>query len=316
MRCVVLDDFQGAALGYADWSVLDGVEVSTEREHHDDPDRLVEVLTGAEVVVVMRERTPLTASLLARLPDLRLLVTTGRRNASIDVAAARAQGVTVCGTSSLSSPPAELTWALVLGLARHVATEAGEMRAGGPWQSTVGRDLAGATLGVVGLGRIGTAVARVGLAVGMDVVAWSPHLTDERTEAAGVRRAESLTDLLATSDVTTLHLQLSDSTRGLVGRDELAAARPGSLLVNTARAGLVDTDAMVDALREGRLGGAGLDVFDVEPLPPDHPLRALPTVLALPHLGYVTEANYRLFFTEAVEDVAAWLAGSPVRELT
>jgi len=316
MRCVVLDDFQGVALEYADWSVLDGVEVSTEREHHDDPDRLVEVMAGADVVVVMRERTPLTASLLARLPDLRLLVTTGRRNASIDVAAARAQGVTVCGTSSLSSPPAELTWALVLGLARHVATEAGEMRAGGPWQSTVGRDLAGATLGVVGLGRIGTAVARVGLAFGMDVVAWSPHLTDERAEAAGVRRAESLTDLLATSDVTTLHLQLSDSTRGLVGRDELAAARPGSLLVNTARAGLVDTDAMVDALREGRLGGAGLDVFDVEPLPPDHPLRALPTVLALPHLGYVTEANYRLFFTEAVEDVAAWLAGSPVRELT
>lgn len=313
---MVLDDFQGVALEYADWSVLEGVEVSTEREHHDDPDRLVEVLTGAEVVVAMRERTPVPASLLARLPDLRLLVTTGRRNASIDVAAARAQGVTVCGTSSLSSPPAELTWALVLGLARHVGRESAAMTGGGAWQSTVGRDLAGATLGVVGLGRIGSAVARVGLAFGMDVVAWSPHLTDERAAAAGVRRAESLTGLLAASDVTTLHLQLSDSTRGVLGRAELAAARPGSLLVNTARAGLVDTDALVDALREGRLGGAGLDVFDVEPLPLDHPLRTLPTVLALPHLGYVTEANYRLFFTEAVEDVAAWLAGSPVRELT
>jgi phosphoglycerate dehydrogenase-like enzyme len=313
---VVLDDFQGVALEYADWSVLDGVEVSTEREHHDDPDRLVEVLAGAEVVVVMRERTPVPESLLARLPDLRLLVTTGRRNASIDVDSARARGVTVCGTSSLSSPPAELTWALILGLARHVAAESAALRSAGPWQSTVGRDLAGAALGVVGLGRIGTAVARVGLAFGMDVVAWSPHLDDERATAAGVRRAGSLTELLSASDVTTLHLQLSDSTRGLLGRDELAAARPGSLLVNTARAGLVDTDAMVDALREGRLAGAGLDVYDVEPLPFDHPLRTLPTVLALPHLGYVTEANYRLFFTEVVEDVAAWLAGVPVRELT
>jgi phosphoglycerate dehydrogenase-like enzyme len=258
MRLVVLDDYQGVATSYADWSVLPAVEVATLREHL-AADALVAALEGAEAIVLMRERTPLTDALLVRLPDLRLVVTTGARNASID--------------------------------------------------------LAGARLGVVGLGRIGTRVARVAAAFEMDVVAWSPHLTPERAVEAGVR-AVAKRELLSSADVVSLHLQLAPSTRGILGADDLAAMRPGAHLVNTARAGLVDTDALVTALREGRLAGAGLDVFDEEPLPLDHPLRILPNVLALPHLGYVSESNYRRFFGEAVEDVAAWLAGEPVRVLS
>ena len=314
MRCVILDDYQGVALSYADWSVLDGVEVSALREHLDGEDRVVAAVGDAEVLVVMRERTPLTRALLERLPGLRLVVTSGMRNASIDLAACRERGVTVCGTASASTPPVELTWALVLGLARHLVPEATAFSAGGPWQATVGRDLAGATLGLVGLGKIGTRVAAVGAAFGMDVAAWSPHLTPERAVAGGARLVDKRT-LFAASDIVSLHLVLSDATRGIAGREELAAMRPSSYLVNTSRAGLVDTDALVEALRTGRIAGAGLDVHDAEPLPADHPLRGLPNVLGTPHLGYVSEGNYRRYFSEAVEDVAAWLAGRPVREL-
>lgn len=316
MRCVVLDDYQDVALRYADWSVLAGVDVVPVRRHLADQREVVRVLRGAQVVVLMRERTPLPAAVLEQLPDLRLVVTTGMRNASVDLDACRERGVTVCGTSSSSAPPAELTWALVLGLLRHVPREAAALRTGGPWQSTVGRDLAGATLGVVGLGKIGTRVARVAQAFEMDVVAWSPHLDQERADAAGVRLAADKRDLLFTSDVVTLHLQLSWSTRGIIGAGDLAAMRPEAYLVNTSRAGLVDTDALVSALQQGRLAGAGLDVYDDEPLPADHPLRTLPNVLGLPHLGYVTDANYRRFYGEAVEDVAAWAAGRPVRVLS
>jgi phosphoglycerate dehydrogenase-like enzyme len=315
MRCVILDDYQGVATSYADWSSLPGVETTAVREHLADEDAVVAVVGDAEIVVVMRERTPFPASLLGRLPGLRLLVTSGLRNASIDVAAAAGLGIVVCGTASSSTPPVELTWALILGLVRHLVPEAVALRGGGPWQSTVGSDLAGATLGVVGLGKIGSRVAQVGRAFGMDVVAWSQHLTDERAAEAGVRRAPSLVDLLTASDVATLHLVLSDRTRGLLGSEELAALRPSSYLVNTSRAGLVDAAALVAALRERRLAGAGLDVFDEEPLPADDPLRTLPNVLATPHLGYVSERNYRGYFTEAVEDIAAWLAGAPIRRL-
>lgn len=316
MRCVILDDYPGVATSYADWSVLEGIATQALREHLGDEDAVAAALSGVEVVVAMRERTPFPASLLQRLPDLRLLVTTGMRNASIDLDAARAAGVVVCGTSSLPTPPVELTWALVLGLARHLVPEVDALRRGGPWQSTVGADLAGATLGVVGLGKLGTRVAAVGKAFGMDVLAWSPHLTDERASAAGVRRAGALTDLLAASDVVTLHLVLSESTRGLVGERELAAMRPTAFLVNTSRAGLVDTEALAAALREGRIAGAGLDVFDEEPLPAGHPLRTMPRVLATPHLGYVTEGNLRTHYAEALADVVAWRAGEPVRVLT
>jgi phosphoglycerate dehydrogenase-like enzyme len=315
MRCVVLDDYQGVATAYADWSVLHGVETASIRQHLPDEDAVVAAVADAEIVVVMRERTPFPARLLARLPRLRLLVTSGMRNAAIDVAAANGRGVVVCGTPSSPTPPVELTWALVLGLARHLVPESTGLRLGGPWQASVGRDLAGATLGVVGLGKIGTRVAAVGQAFGMDVVAWSQHLTDERAAEAGVRRAQRLPDLLAQSDVVTLHLVLSDRTRGLVGADELAVMRRSAYLVNTARAGLVDTAALVAALVAGRIAGAGLDVYDEEPLPPNHLLRTLPNVLGTPHLGYVTEANYRTYFTGAVEDIAAWQAGHPIRRL-
>jgi phosphoglycerate dehydrogenase-like enzyme len=315
MRCVVLDDYQGVAKSYADWSVLDGVETTTIREHLRDEHAVVAAVADAEIVVVMRERTRFPARLLARLPRLRLLVTSGMRNAALDVAAANGRGVVVCGTPSSPTPPVELTWALVLGLARQLVPESLALRAGGPWQSSVGRDLAGATLGVVGLGKIGGRVAAVAQAFGMDVVAWSQHLTDERAAEAGVRRAERLPDLLAQSDVVTLHLVLSDRPRGLVGADELAVMRRSAYLVNTARAGLVDTSALVAALVAGGIAGAGLDVYDEEPLPAGHLLRTLPNVLATPHLGYVTEANYRAYFTGAVEDIAAWQAGHPIRRL-
>jgi len=316
VRCVILDDYQDVATSLADWSVLPDVTVEAVSEHLADEERLAQVLADAEIVVVMRERSPLTRSLLDRLPRLRLVVTSGMRNASIDLATCRERGIVVSGTASSSTPPVELTWALVLGLARQVVPEATAFRKGGPWQSTVGVDLAGSTLAVIGLGKIGTRVAAVARAFGMDVVAWSPHLTPERAAAAGVRLAPDLSAALGQADFVSLHLVLSDSTRGLLGPVELATMRPTAYLVNTSRAGLVDTGALVAALEEGRIAGAGLDVHDEEPLPADHPLRTLPTVLGTPHLGYVTDGNYRTYFTEAVEDVAAWLAGAPVRLLT
>jgi phosphoglycerate dehydrogenase-like enzyme len=317
MRCVVLDDYQGVALTAADWGVLaDRVEVRVVREHLADEDAVVAVLAEADAVVVMRERTPLPASLFARLPRLRLVVTTGMRNASIDLAAAAAHGVTVCGTASSKVPPTELTWALILGLARHVAQENAAFHAGGPWQSTVGVELAGRRLGILGLGSIGERVARIGAAFGMHVVAWSQNLTRERTDALGVELAPSLADLARTSDVLTVHLVLGDRTRGILGREEIALMRPTAFLVNTSRSGLVDGDALVEALQENRIAGAGLDVFDEEPLPADHILRTLPNVLATPHLGYVARDNYRIYFAEAVEDIAAYLAGKPIRVLT
>ncbi|MEU1179863.1 D-2-hydroxyacid dehydrogenase family protein [Streptomyces sp. NPDC005820] len=317
LRCAVLDDYQGAALTRADWSVLDGkVDVRVLREHLTDRDELVARLADCEIVVVMRERTPFDAGLLRRLPGLRLLVTTGMRNASIDLAAAAAQGVTVCGTASSPTPPVELTWALLLGLARHITAENRALREGGPWQSTVGQDLAGRTLGLLGLGRIGTRVARVATAFGMDVLAWSENLTAERAADAGARLADGKEDLLRRSDFVSLHLVLSDRTRGLLGEPELRAMRPHAHLVNTSRAGLVDRSALLRALREGWIAGAGLDVFETEPLPADDPLRSLPNVLATPHLGYVSERNYRTFYTEAVEDITAFLADAPVRRLT
>jgi len=316
MKCVVLDDYQDVAMQFADWSVLHGVDVVSVRRHVADPDEVVRTLRGASIVVVMRERTPLTETILARLPELKLIVTTGSNNAAIDLAACRGRGIMVCGTASRSTPPAELTWALVLALLRGVPQEAAALRQGGPWQSTVGRDLAGATFGVIGLGRIGTRVARVARAFEMDVRAWSPHLTEERAEAAGVRLAPSKRDLMFESDVVSLHLQLSWSTRRIIDEGDIAAMRRDAYFINTARAGLVDNDALVAALQQGRLAGAGLDVYDEEPLPADHPLRTLPNVLALPHLGYVTAANYRTYFTEAVQDIEAWIAGEPLRVIS
>lgn len=312
MRIAVLDDYQLVGQRFADWAGL-RVNVQFHSQHFAEPAALAAALAGVDVVVAMRERTPFTAEVLDLLPDLRLLVTTGRANAAIDLAAARARGVVVCGTDSPSSATPELTWALVLALARHVPQEDAHLRAGG-WQHTIGTDLAGRRLGVVGLGRLGTRVAGIGAAFGMDVVAWSANLDPAAAAAAGVR-AVGKEELFATSDVVTVHYKLSARSAGIVGRDDLARMKPTAFLINTSRGPLVDTDALLEALHAGRIGGAGLDVYDVEPLPTDHPLRSAPRTVLTPHLGYVTEDTYTTFFTQAVEDIAAWAAGSPVRVL-
>ncbi|WP_394428430.1 D-2-hydroxyacid dehydrogenase family protein [Streptomyces sp. SGAir0957] len=316
LRCAVLDDFQDVARGSADWARLaDRVDVRFLHDHLTAHDALVEAIGDCEILIVMRERTPFPAELFARLPKLRLLITSGMRNASIDLGAAAAHGVTVCGTPSGSEPPVELTWALLLGLARGVVTENDNLRSGGPWQSTLGADLHGRRLGLLGLGKIGARVARVGAAFGMDVAAWSRNLTAERAAEVGVTLAASKEELLATSDFVSVHLVLSERTRGLVGAAELRRMRPTAYLVNTSRAAIVDQEALVRALREGWIAGAGSDVFETEPLPLDDPLRTAPNFLGLPHLGYVTRRNYDGYFQGAVEDIEAYLAGSPVRTL-
>ncbi|WP_405447395.1 D-2-hydroxyacid dehydrogenase family protein [Streptomyces achromogenes] len=316
LRCVVLDDFQGVATEAADWSVLgDRVEVVALREHLHDEDALAAALADYDIVVTLRERVPFPGSLISRLPRLKLLIASGMRNSVIDYAAAEAHGVTVCGTQSSGTPPVELTWALLLGLARGIVQENNALRAGGPWQSTVGADLHGRRLGLLGLGRIGSRVARVGLAFGMRVCAWSRNLTNERAEEVGVELAGSKEELLAGSDFVSVHLALGERTRGLVGAAELALMKPTAYLVNTSRAAIVDQAALLAALHEGRIAGAGVDVFDIEPLPADHPMRTAPRLLATPHLGYVSQANYATYYGQAVENIQAYLAGSPLRRL-
>ncbi|MFC4909987.1 D-2-hydroxyacid dehydrogenase family protein [Actinomadura gamaensis] len=316
IKCAVIDDFQGVAESLADWARLGPeVEVRFLRAHEPDPERLAEEIGDCDIVVAMRERTPFREELLSRLPNLRLLITSGMQNASIDLEAAERYGVTVCGTASATHPTVELTWALLLGLARHVVTENTALRHNGPWQQTLGTDLHGRRLGVIGLGRIGARVAQVGAAFGMDVVAWSRNLTDERAAEAGARRLAALDDLLETSDFVTVHVKPGEDTRGLLGADELARMRPSAYLINTSRSSIVDQDALATALREGQIAGAGVDVFDIEPLPPGHEYRTLPNLLATPHLGYVTRDNYRGYFSDAVEDIEAFLAGAPVRVL-
>ncbi|MFJ9338936.1 D-2-hydroxyacid dehydrogenase family protein [Streptomyces sp. NPDC101733] len=317
LRCAILDDFQRAAVAHADWSAVTdrGVEVVSFPDHLDDEDELVSRLADFDVLVTLRERVRFPGRVLERLPRLRLIVASGMRNSVIDHDAAARAGVTVCGTASSSTPPVEMTWALILGLARGIAVENAGLRAGGPWQQTVGADLHGRRLGLLGLGRIGSRVARVALAFGMEVSAWSANLTEERAEEVGAVLAPSKEALLADSDFVSVHLALGDRTRGLIGAAELALMRPDAYLVNTSRSAIVDQDALLEALREGRIAGAALDVFDTEPLPADHPLRTAPNLLATPHLGYVTRANYATYYGEAVEDVLAYLDGAPVRVL-
>jgi phosphoglycerate dehydrogenase-like enzyme len=316
LRCAVLDDFQRVATEVADWSVVaDDVEVVSFDRHIDGEDDLVAALAGFDIVVTLRERVPFPGSLIARLPRLKLIVASGMRNSVIDYAATEAHGVTVCGTASSSTPPVELTWALLLGLARGLVEESNALRSGGPWQSTVGADLHGRRLGLLGLGKIGSRVAQVGLAFGMRVGAWSQNLTRDRAEEVGVELAPSKEELLADSDFVSVHLALGDRTRGLLGRPELALLKPSAYLINTSRAAIVDQDALLDALYAGRIAGAGVDVFDVEPLPADHPMRTAPRLLATPHLGYVSRANYATYYGQAVENIRAFLAGSPVRRL-
>ena len=316
LRCVVLDDYQNVALTSADWSVLaDRVDVRVHGRRVDDEGQLAALLGDCEIVVLMRERTAFPRSLITRLQKLRLIVTSGMRHAAIDVGAAHEHGVTVGGTASRSEPPAELTWALILALARNVVAEAESFRANGPWQSTVGVDLHGRTLGVLGLGNIGSRVARVGIAFGMRVLAWSENLTADRARATGAELTASKEDLLEQSDFVSIHLVLSPRTRGLLGATDLRRMKPTAHLINTSRAPIVERRALIQALQEGWIAGAGLDVFEQEPPPADDPLRSLPNVLATPHLGYVSRENYRTYYSEAVEDIVAFLNGTPIRML-
>lgn len=316
MRCAVLDDYQNAATTVVDWSSLaEQVEVVTFAEHVKDESELAAVLADFDIIVTLRERVAFSASLFARLPRLRLLIASGMRNSVIDYAAAQEQGVTVCGTASSSAPPVELTWALLLALARGIVVENAALRGDGQWQSTVGADLYGRRLGLLGLGKIGSKVAQVGLAFGMQVQAWSQNLTAERATEVGVELADSKSELLASSDFVSVHLALSDRTTRLLGAAELALLKPSAYLVNTSRSAIVDQDALLSALREERIAGAAVDVFDEEPLPLGHPMRTSRRLLATPHLGYVSRANYLTYYGQAVEDIQAFLAGEPVRRL-
>ncbi len=326
MRVAILDDYQQAALASTDWSaVRELAEITVFTEHIARTDALVRVLEPFDVVMAMRERTPFDAERLGRLPNLRLLVTTGMANAAIDLAAAAERGITVCGTGGSPTATAELTWGLILALVRHIPEEDTRMKlagqaggaalSGGGWQHTVGTDLAGRRLGVVGLGNQGRRVAKIGRAFGMKVVAWSQNLDPERAEKAKVK-AVSKEELFSSSDVVTVHYKLGPRSVGLVGAAELALMKPSAFLVNTSRGPLVDTAALLAALRSGSIAGAALDVYDTEPLPLSDPLRTAPNVVLTPHLGYVTEDSYRIFYSDAAEDIVAFAKGAPVRVLT
>ena len=313
-RIAILDDYQGVALALADWKSL-GPEVTVEafRERLSGDDVLAERLRDFEVIVAMRERTHFPRALLERLPNLKLLVTTGMRNVAIDSKAAGELGIVVSGTRMLTPPTAELTWGLIIGLARHIPQEAQQMRRGG-WQTTIGVGLNGKVLGILGLGKLGSEVARVGRAFQTEVLAWSENLTAEHASSLGATRVEK-DELFRRADFVTIHLILSKRTRGLVTARELALMKPTAYLINTSRGPIVDERALIDALGERKLSGAALDVYDEEPLPADHPLRKLDNVVLTPHLGYVTVENYRQCYGDAVEDIRAFLAGHPIRTI-
>jgi phosphoglycerate dehydrogenase-like enzyme len=307
----VLDDYQTVALEMADWKSLEPEgEVQAFADNLVDLPRLAERLHTFDAVVLMRERTPFPRALFDRLPNLRLIVTAGMRNASIDVAAATEKGVLVTGTEMLAYPTAELAWGLIIGVVRHIPFEAEQMRKGA-WQTTLGHGLHGKTLGILGLGKLGAQVAAIGKAFGMSVIAWSQNLTAERANAGGAKLVAKEV-LFAEADVITIHLVLSDRTRGLVGAAELGRMKPTAYLVNTSRGPIVDSQALLETLRARRVAGAALDVYDQEPLSADHPLRKLDNVVLTPHLGYVLEENYRLLYPQAVENIRAFMSGKPV----
>jgi phosphoglycerate dehydrogenase-like enzyme len=312
-RVAILDDYQDVALAVAEWRSL-GPEVAVQAFHERlSGDALVKRLADFEVIVAMRERTHFPHSVLERLPKLKLLVTTGMRNVAIDVKAAAELGVVVSGTGLLTPPTAELTWGLILALARHIPEEAQQMRSGG-WQTTVGVGLNGKVLGVLGLGKLGSEVARVGRAFQMEVIAWSQNLTEEHASSLGARRVEK-DELFQRADFVTIHLILSKRTRGLVTAHELALMKPEAYLINTSRGPIVEERALIDVLTNHKIAGAALDVYDEEPLPDEHALRKLDNVVLTPHLGYVTVENYRKAYGEAVEDIRAFLAGHPIRTI-
>ncbi|SAM34561.1 D-2-hydroxyacid dehydrogenase family protein [Pseudomonas sp. 1 R 17] len=314
VQIAVIDDWQNVANGVVDWSVLEAVgQVHFLHDYPADTATMIERLKAFEVICVMRERSTFDQALLQGLPNLKLLVTGGMRNAALDIAAAKAMGIQVCGTDSYKQAAPELTWALIMASTRNLLTEANSLRAGG-WQVGLGGDLHGKTLGILGLGSIGQKVAQFAQVFGMRVIAWSENLTPERAAQAGATWV-SKRELFEQADILTIHLVLSDRSRGLVDAEALSWMKPTARLVNTARGPIVDEQALVQALTTGRLAGAALDVFAEEPLPVDHPFRHLPNVLATPHVGYVSEQNYRQFYEQMIEDIQAWTKGAPIRML-
>jgi D-3-phosphoglycerate dehydrogenase len=313
VRAAILDDYQNVAMAFADWSrVAKDVEIKVFDKPFASQDEAIKALQGFAIIVGMRERTPFPRKVVEALPDLKLLITTGARNNSFDVKACNERGITVCGTGVMGSPTTGIAFGLILELTRRIGFENARLKAGAPWQVTIGRDLEGLTLGILGLGKLGQRSATVGKAFGMKTIAWSQNLTAEKAQAGG---AELVTkeDLFRNADVVTIHIVLSDRSRGLVGAKELGLMKKTAYLINTSRGPIVDEKALIAALQSKSIAGAGLDVFDVEPLPLDHPFRKMDNAVITPHLGYVSEQNYRKYFPDAVEDIRAWLDGKPVR---
>lgn len=306
VKIAILDDYQGVALKLADWSTLARrAQIDVFRDHLADTEAVIRRLVPYQVVCVMRERTPLSRDIIERLPNLRLIASTAPRNASIDLEAAAARGIKVVHTGYFGSPTVELTWALILAGARHITAEAAAVRGGG-WQRTLGDDIAGKTLGIIGLGNLGSKVAKVALAFGTQVIAWSQNLNAERAAAVGATLV-SKDELLRQADIVSIHLVLSDRTRGLIGARELALMKPDARLINTSRGPIVVEAALIEALNEGRIAGAAIDVYDTEPLPVEHPYRRIPNLLATPHIGYVTRGLYERFYRDTLSNISAWL---------
>jgi len=310
-KIAILDDYQGVALQGGDWS---GLDVTVFRDHVRDTARVIERLQPFEVICAMRERTQLGREVIEGLPNLKMITTTGMRNAAIDMQAAADRGVTVCGTAGKSTPTPELAMGLMLSLARSIHLESRNMR-GGQWQTTIGKSLNGATLGLLGLGRLGRQVAKYARAFDMNLIAWSQNLDAATATEAGAKLVDKAT-LFREADFLSIHLVLGDRSRGLVGADELALMKPDAYLINTSRGPIVDEAALLSALQEHRIAGAGLDVYGVEPLPADHPIRTLDNVVLTPHLGYVTADTYQVFYAETLENVRAWVAGAPTRVIS
>jgi len=316
VRAAILDDYQNVALKFADWSAIaNDVEVKVFNAPLGDDSTVIKTLQGFAIVNMMRERTPFNRKVIEGLPDLKLLITTGARNNSIDLKACAEFGVTVCGTAGFGNPTAAIAVGLLLELTRHIGFENARMKAGAPWQVTVGHDLEGKTLGVLGLGKLGQRVAGVAKALGMKVIAWSQNLTPEKAKEGGTEYV-SKEDLFRNADVISIHVVLSDRTRGLVRAKDLGLMKKTAYLINTSRGPIVEEKGLIAALTSKSIAGAGLDVFDIEPLPTDHPFRKMDNVVLTPHLGYVSEENYRTFYSGVVEDIRAWLDDKPVRRLT
>jgi phosphoglycerate dehydrogenase-like enzyme len=314
-KIAILDDFQNTALKFGDWEGLrQHAEITVFTDHIDNEDALVKRLLPYDILCVMRERTWFPRSVLKKLTNLKLLASTGPWNAAIDIEAADEFGITVCGTASSLTAAAEHTWALILAATRHIPREVASFRNGG-WQVSVGGDLSGKTIGLLGLGYTGSVTARVAQAFGMKTIAWSQNMTTESAAKLGVQYV-SKDELLASSDILSIHVRLSERTRDLIGAREFSLMQPHALLINTARGPIVNEAALIDALKRKQIAGAGIDVFDVEPLPAHHPLRSMDNVIATSHVGYVTEGSYEFYYGQSVENIAAWIKGKPIRTLT